>query len=116
MVNRSALLLRYKEPAVRWINDADPSPSEHAATLDDVNEERTVYLIDDAAGDDPKSLERWLKRNYANLFEMELEGWYTDPSFWPQVRNYQLFREWFEPECHTVVIDTCPDDLFDDDT
>ena len=116
MVNRSALLLRYKEPAVRSINDADPSPSEHAATLDDVNEERTVYLIDDAAGDDPESLERWLKRNYANLFEMELEGWYTDPSLWPQVRNYQLFREWFEAECHTVVIDTCPDDLFDDDT
>jgi hypothetical protein len=115
LINRSALLLRYKEPAVRWINDADPSPSEHAATLDDVNEERTVYLIDDTAGDDPQSLERWLKRNYANLFEMELEGWYTDPALWPQERTYRLFREWFDPECHTVIIDTSPDDLFDDD-
>jgi len=49
LINRSALLLRYKEPAVRWINDADPSPSENATTLDEVNKERTVYLIDDAA-------------------------------------------------------------------
>ena len=108
-------MLRYKEPAVRWINDADPSPSGDAATLDEVNEERTVYLIDDTAGDDPESLERWLKRNYADLFEMELEAWYTDPALWPQVRNYRIFREWFDPECHTVVIDTCGDDLIDDD-
>jgi hypothetical protein len=115
LINRSALLLRYKEPAVRWINDADPSPSDNAATLDEVNEERTVYLIDDTAGNDPESLERWLKRNYADLFEMELEEWYTDPALWPQVRTYRLFREWFDPECHTVVIDTCPDDLIDDD-
>ena len=100
---------------MRWINDADPSPSDNAATLDEVNEERTVYLIDDTAGDDPESLERWLKRNYADLFEMELEEWYTDPALWPQVRTYRLFREWFDPECHTVVIDTCPDDLIDDD-
>jgi hypothetical protein len=115
LINRAALLLRYREPAVRWINDADPTPSDGAVTLDDVNEERTVYLIDDAAAADPESLERWLKRNYAALFEMELEDWYTDTALWPQQRSYQLFHEWFDPECHTVIIDTSRDDLFDDD-
>ncbi|HTW38544.1 MAG TPA: hypothetical protein VMD49_08240 [Steroidobacteraceae bacterium] len=78
MVNRGALILRYKEPAVRWINDADPSPSDGPITLEQVNEERTVYLISDAAGEDNRTFERWLRRHYSELFEMELHGWYTD--------------------------------------
>jgi hypothetical protein len=100
---------------VRWINEADPTPSEHEVTLEHVNEERTAYLIDDTAGEDPPTFERWLRRNYVALFEMELEGWYTDPALWPQDRSYQLFREWFQPECHTVVIDIGSDEIVDDD-
>jgi hypothetical protein len=115
LINRAALILRYKAPAIHWINEADPHPSEHAVVLERVNKERTVYLIEDTAGDDSKSLERWLKRNYEGLFEIELEGWYTDPALWPQGRNYHMFQEWFAPECHTVIIDTGREDLFDDD-
>jgi hypothetical protein len=105
VVNRGALILRYKEPAVRWINDADPSPSSHPVALESANEERNVYLISDSAGDDSQSLERWLKRHYAEIFEIELEGWYTDAALWPKQRSYELFRQWFEPELHTVLID-----------
>jgi hypothetical protein len=115
VVNRGALLLRYLEPAVRWINDADPHPSGSDVTLADVNEERTVYLIHDTAGDDPATLESWLRRNYAALFEAELEGWYTDPSLWPKKRNYEMFRQWFVPECHTVVIDVVGDEIVEDE-
>lgn len=100
---------------MRWINEADPYPSGQSANLEDVNDEHTVYLIAAEAGDDRDSLEAWLKRNFAALFEMELEGWYTDPELWPARRNYQMFREWFDPECHTVLIDTCDEEIFDDD-
>jgi len=115
VVNRGALILRYKEPAVRWINDADPSPSSDPVDLALVNEERTVYLINDSAGNDSDSLNRWLKRNYAHLFEIELEGWYTDPDLWPKQRSYELFRQWFEPELHTVLIDLGDTAIFDDE-
>jgi hypothetical protein len=115
VVNRGALILRYKEPAVRWINDADPSPSSDPVTLESVNDERTVYLISDSAGDDSKSLERWLKRHYAELFEMELEGWYTDPNLWPKKLSYELFKLWFAPELHTVLIDLGDGAVFDDE-
>jgi hypothetical protein len=115
MVNRGALILRYKEPAVRWINEADPTPSGPPSTLETVNEERTVYLISDRAGDDSGTLERWLRRRYAELFEMELYGWYTDPELWPKQRTYRMFREWFEPELHTVLIDLGPGDIYDDE-
>ncbi len=115
MINRAALLLRYKTPAVHWINEADPSPSGRPVKIEEINEERTVYLIDEAAVDDPEGLEQWLERNYDVFFELELEAWYTEPALWPKVRDYQLFKAWFEPEIHTVIIDTCPNEIFDHD-
>jgi hypothetical protein len=116
VVNRGALLLRYKEPALRWINEADPHPRGRTLALDAVNEERTVYLIDDSVGDTPASLNRWLRKNYGSLFEAELEGWYTDPDLWPQDRTFKLFREWFQPECHTVLIDLVGNEMCDDES
>ena len=95
MINRVALLLRYKEPAVRWIAEADPYPSESQPSLGDVNQERTVYLIEEGAADDLETVERWLKRHYKDFFEMELDGWYTDPTLWPQDRTYMIERSRF---------------------
>ena len=115
MVNRGALLLRYKEPAVRWINEADPYPTGRIITIEEVNAERTVYLISDTAGDDDRSLERWLKKIFAMLLESELEGWYTDPTLWPQERSYKLFRQWFTPECHTLLFDVVGGMIYDDE-
>ena len=115
MVNRGALVLRYKQPAVSWINEADPAPLPAPLTLERVNEDRTVYLIDDSACDDAQIFGGWLQRNYGALFEMELEGWYTDENFWPQDRSYELFCQWFDPEVHTVLMDIGDGDIFDDD-
>jgi hypothetical protein len=49
------------------------------------------------------------------LFEAELEGWYTDPSMWPQELTWKLFCEWFDVEYHTVLIDTVGDEIYDDE-
>ncbi len=87
MLNRAAVILKYKELAVQWINDADPYHDDPKISLDDVNCERTVYLISDHDADDDKALERWIKANYATLFEAELDGWYTDETLWPQKRS-----------------------------
>jgi hypothetical protein len=115
MINRGAILLRYKEPAVRWIHEADPCPDEVPMTLEEVNRERIVYLVseDDADGDD--AVESWVRLNFELLFENELEGWYTDPDLWPQDRSYELFREWFSVECHSMLVDTVDDVLIDDE-
>ena len=80
-----------------------------------VNDERTVYLVGDNVGDDSKRLEGWLKQNYAALFEMELEGWYTDRDLWPRHRSYNMFKEWFGPELHTVLVDLGKGDIYDDE-
>jgi hypothetical protein len=46
MLERAALILRYKQPFVDWINAADPSPTSHPLTLAEVNQEHTVHLVE----------------------------------------------------------------------
>ena len=115
MINRAAVILRYKGPAVAWINDAAPCDRDGTITLAAVDEERTVYLISDEDADTDSTLERWIRRNYRQLFESELEGWYTDPMLWPEDRSFNRFREWFDVECHTVLVDTVGGAIYDDD-
>lgn len=112
MLNRAALILRYKQSFVDWINAVDPSPSSAVLTLADLEDERTVYLVEVEDLDD---LERWLARNHEWLFEEELNGWYTDPDLWPRDRSLKKLKDWCSFELNTVVIDTGSTPLEDDD-
>ena len=114
MLNRSALLLRYKAPAVQWINDADPSPGGSSVTLAEVNSDLTVYLVSDEVAESPEEVRRWVKANWRSLFESELEGWYTDPTLWPK-RTLKRFDEWFDVECHSMLVDTLGTPIEDDE-
>jgi len=112
MLNRAALILRYKQPFVDWINAADPSPSSHTLTLAEVNQEHTVYLVE---VEDEDELAGWLARHHQELFEEELSGWYTDPALWPRDRSLEMLKEWCSFELHTVVVDTGESPLRDDE-
>jgi len=112
MINRAAVILKYRAPFVKWVNDADPYEAEPGTTIEEVNEDRTVYLIRD---DDAEKLEEWISLNFKTLFESELEDWYTDESLWPKKRNRKLFDEWFEVQCHSVLIDTVGSAIVDDE-
>ncbi len=112
MLNRAALIVRYKQPFVDWINAVDPSPSYDPLTLADVDRERTVYLVE---VEDADELGQWLANNHEELFEEELAGWYTDPALWPRDRSLKRLEEWFSLELHTVVVDTGDSALEDDD-
>jgi len=112
MVNRGAVILRYKTPFVKWIQEADPSGQKLELTIEQANKEKTVYLISD---EDAENFERWVSENFETLFDSELGGWYGDESLWPQKRDYKTFNEWLEVECHSVVIDTVGGEIFDDD-
>ena len=112
VLNRAALILRYKQPFVDWINGGDPAPGSHTLTLADVEKERTVYLVEVEDQDD---LNRWLDRHGKKLFEDELRGWYTDPALWPRVRSPKKLRQWCSFELNTVVVDTGTSPLEDND-
>lgn len=112
MLNRAALILRYKQPFVDWINAVDPVPNSDTLTLADVEKERTVYLVE---VEDPEELKRWLSRNHKWIFEAELNGWYTDPALWPRDRSLKKLKQWCSFELNTVVVDTGNSPLEDDD-
>lgn len=118
MVNRAAVLLRYKAPAIRWINEAeaDPGPDSRTMTLAEVNQERTVYLISDEDAETEGTVKKWVRANWEALFEAQLEGWYNDTELWPQDRSFKQFNEWFDVEVHTVILDTVGGVIEDDES
>ncbi len=111
MLNRSVLILRYKQPFVDWINAADPTPT-HTTKLADVNEDSTAYLLE---VEDEDELAAWLEANGEMLFAEELDGWYTDPALWPDDRSLAQFKRWCTFKLHTVVVDTGATPLADDE-
>ena len=112
MINRAAVILKYKAPFIQWVNDADPYKDNPGITLESENKDCTVYLI---LEDDAEKLEEWISLNFEQLFESEIEDWYTDESLWPKNRNRKLFDEWFDVECHSVLIDTVDGKIIDDE-
>ena len=115
MLNRAALLLRYKEPAIRWLNESDPVDDAPAMDLENVNEERTVYLIPDKAAADDGTVRMWVELNHEALLQHELAGWYDDESLWPQDLDLSLFDDWFDVECHSIIIDTSDEPIVEDE-
>jgi len=114
MVNRAAILLKYKDPAIQWINDVDPYDEDPGITKEYVNSSRNIYLISEDDAENEGSHKTWVERNYKQLFVSEIEGWYTDPSLWPSPVNLELFNKWFDVECHSIIIDTVGGEIFDD--
>ena len=111
MINRVALLLYYKAPFIKWINESDPSTDASPVTAEEANRDKTVYLIDE---EEVEHLDEWIEVNLASLFESELDCWYADESLWPPNRDLELFHQWFDVQCHTVLIDAGSRPIVDD--
>ena len=65
--------------------------------------------------EDEGGLADWLTRRHRELFEEELNGWYTDPALWPRDRSLTTLREWCSSELHTIVVDAGESPLEDDE-
>ena len=97
-LNRTAIVLRPKQPFIDWINECDPDG--RPVTLEEVSDDNTVYLISEDRDD---NVERAMRGYWREIFEEELFGWYTDESLWPKRLTYTMFRKWFDVEVHSVV-------------
>ena len=96
-VNRNAFVVKSKQPLFDWINSIDPENPVHMEL------EGTVYLIKEK--DSNEQIEKWLQRNFDNIFQNELNNWYVDEKLWPPKRTYKLFKEWFTVEIHSMILD-----------
>lgn len=96
-INRSAIVVKPLQPFYDWINAIYPdSPVPFT-------NEATVYLL--KVKDSTGEIENWLKRNFDNIFQNELNEMHTDENDWPQKRTYKLFSAWFETSVQATIFD-----------
>jgi hypothetical protein len=99
-INRWALVVRFKEPYLRWAAGLDEKAPDDAASMKTAI---SVYLIpeDPNRDEDNPPLEEY----YGQIFTQELEAWWTDEARWPAKRDLATFQEWFEVTAESIVTD-----------
>jgi len=105
ILSRSAITITYKKPFIDWHNYLFPdSPFE-----ENMFGKSKTYLANEIFD----GAEKIPKKYYKDIFEMELEGIWTDENDWPQKRTFKLFGKWFDYEVSDMVIDLLEKSLYD---
>lgn len=110
-LNRTVVVLVPKQPFLDWLNNVDPD--EDTLTAEDLREDNEVFLIPQFA--DNSDSVKWIETRWNYLFEHMLMGWVEEETLWPQDRNLDMFREWFEIEIHTMAWDLSGEPLIVED-
>ena len=112
MINRTALIVRAKQPFLDWLKTL-PDPPEHDLTLESVNIEPRVYLIPEDYDEEDEDMV--LRLIYPTVSSFELGGWWTDPNDWPEITSLDLFKDWFDVRLHSVIEDLVDEPLIDEE-
>ena len=107
LLNRSALVVKPKQPFLDWLYAADPTS--HHLMLGDLTREPTVYLIPEC--DTDQDVAEVLHEFYDDIFTDKLDGWYRDKATWPEDRSYEMFCQWFDFQHHSMLVDLGDDPL-----
>ena len=108
-VNRCAVLVKPRLPYLEWMASVSRRPEAESSFQDSIDDP-DVYLLPEH--DDPG---RALRKVWKDIFHQELVAWNTDSSSWPQKRNYQMFKEWFELVLCSTVLDSGKGPILCDD-
>jgi hypothetical protein len=100
-VNRSALIVKPKQPFVDWLKFVDPTDDK--ITVENVNDDSPLYLIPECGS--KQEFEDWMTQNFEFIFEEQLNDWFTDERVWPQNRTLDVFHQWFDCRLHSLVFD-----------
>lgn len=109
MINRSAVIVRAREPFMAWLQSL---PESKETSLDRLNEINAAYLLPAYADD--RERERILAQCFKLIFEDQLAAWWLDTRDWPQRRDRETFNTWFDLEFRTLVHDLVDGPLWDD--
>ena len=109
-LNRSAIVVKPKQPFLDWLHAADPTSRE--LSMPDLVREPTIYLIPEC--DTDEEVADVLRGLCEEIFEEQLAGWYTDTSTWPHDRRFEIFCQWFDYQHHSMLVDLCDEPLIYD--
>lgn len=97
-VNRNAIIVKPKKPFFNWLNEVYKD-EEPVISM----EENNIYLVREM--DSNEDVKKWISKNFEGIFANELNDWCMDEDKWPTPRNYNLFKEWFDIEIHSMILD-----------
>ena len=106
-LNRTAILVKPRQPFLDWLRWADPTSGE--LSLEDIRKDPTIYLLPECDSD--AEARGYLEVACGPIFEEELDGWHRVPEAWPIQRDMEAFERWFEWSVHSIVIDLSGDPL-----
>ena len=110
MLNRSAIVVKPRQPFLDWLHTADPTSRD--LTLREVVADPTIYLIPEC--DSEEDVHEFLRELCEEIFVEQLAGWLTDEETWPQDRSFDVFCRWFDWQHHSMLIDLCDEPLMDE--
>ena len=110
LVNRSALIVRPKEPYIQWALHLNEQTASCEASL---RRQFSVYLVPPDPGLRREAAP--LSGYYKRIFELELDAWITDSAAWPPVRDLKTFKSWLQVEALSLVIDLDDTELLVED-
>ncbi len=102
-INKSAAIVRPKQPFMDWVNRLPDADTEREVTLADFGSDCAVILIPEY--DSEKEARKYIDRIALEILENELYGWCTHEPWWPKKRSRKMFLEWFDVELHSEIID-----------
>ncbi|SRR5581483_4655660 len=106
-VNRTAVVLRARQPYVDWANRSQAGPER--VVLAQARAAGSVFLI--PAFERADDIRAFVERHAPEMFEHELGMWLEDPGGWPPRRDAATFHEWFDVEVHEIVVDLAGDEI-----
>ena len=98
-INRTVLLVTPNQPYIDWANSFEDG----GPLFKEDSNRGTAILIPDTY--DEYNYENWVKKNWRQIFEEELESWMLDTSYWPEKLTYKMFKKWFTVLVADMVID-----------
>ena len=98
-VRRSAMVIKPKKPFIDWLSSIDPEDKNI-----DLSKDTDVYLLRDF--EEVEQIERWLFKNFDEIFCDQMNHWYIDEEVWVKKRTFKMFKEWFDYSLHTMIWDT----------
>lgn len=98
MLNRSAVVIRYREAFRDWLRSIGVDEEEF-----EDHAERSVYLVGEC--EYPEDQADVLQESAPTIFYEEVAAWHLGSEHYPDFNDFDLFEAWFDTEFFDTVSD-----------
>jgi hypothetical protein len=109
VINRTAVTITGAKLYVDWTLTTDADANKGAITVARARTYGSAFLMPEFELEE--DIQEWVEDNAVWIFEFQLGAWTDDESTWPPIRDLKSFREWFNIDIHSVVVDVADDDI-----